>query len=317
MASGESVAVAADVGDGHPAALRRARRLSLRTRRALVAYLLLSPAIIYFAVFFFYPIGLEFWASLFTGQPLIGESRFSGAANYISMLQDARVRQSLFVTLIYALGATAVSVAIGLGLAVLLNRPMPGRTVIRAIIFFPYIISFVIVALMWQSILDPYTGILNGMLARFGLPTQSWLAETSSALPTLIAITVWKDVGYAMLIYLAALQSIPSDFYDAASIDGATPAQQFRYLTWPLLTPTTLFISVVSMISQLQEMAPAYLITKGGPADATRFFSLHVFEAAFFELNIGYASALSFVMFLLILVITFVQFRFLNRDISY
>ena len=168
-----------------------------------------------------------------------------------------------------------------------------------------------------EGILDPYTGILNSILAELGLPTQNWLSETSTALPTLIAITVWKDVGYAMLIYLAALQSIPGDFYDAASIDGATPAQQFRYVTWPLLTPTTLFIAVISMISQLQELAPAYLITKGGPADATRLFSLHVFEAAFFELNIGYASALSFLMFLLILAITAVQFRLLNREVSY
>ncbi|WP_245525629.1 sugar ABC transporter permease [Mesorhizobium sp. M00.F.Ca.ET.216.01.1.1] len=306
----------AGIGNGM-AALLRADRLSQRTRRALVAYLLLSPAIVYFTVFFFYPIGLEFLASLHTGQPLIGESRFAGFDNYMTAFQDARVRQSVIVTLAFAIGVTAASIAIGLGLAVLLNRPIPGHAAIRAIIFFPYIISFVIVALMWQAILDPYTGILNSILAELGLPTQSWLSETSTALPTLIAITVWKDVGYAMLIYLAALQSIPSDFYDAASIDGASPAQQFRHVTWPLLTPTTLFIAVVSTISQLQELAPAYLITKGGPADATRLFSLHVFEAAFFELNIGYASALSFLMFLLILAITFVQFRLLNREVSY
>jgi multiple sugar transport system permease protein len=294
-----------------------ALRLSRRTRHTLIAYSLLSPAIVYFSVYFFYPMGLEFWASLHSGQPLIGESRFAGLDNYAAALGDARVRQSLFVTLAFAFGVTAASIAIGLVLAVLLNRPMPGRAAIRAIIFFPYIISFVIVALMWQAILDPYTGILNSMLAAGGLPTQNWLGDTSTALPTLIAITVWKDVGYAMLIYLAALQSIPSDFHDAASIDGASPRQRFWYVTWPLLAPTTLFIAVVSMISQLQELAPAYLMTKGGPADATRLFSLHVFEAAFFELNIGYASALSFLMFLVILAITFLQFRLLNRDISY
>jgi multiple sugar transport system permease protein len=318
VAAGRDISMAAEArtSSGAPV-VWRAGRLSQRTRRALLAYLLLSPAIVYFTVFFFYPIGLEFWASLFSGQPLVGESSFVGLANYLTALQDARVRQSIFVTLGFAFGVTAASIAIGLALAVLLNRPIPGRTVIRAIIFFPYIISFVIVALMWQAILDPYTGILNGILASFGLPTQNWLSEASTALPTLIAITVWKDVGYAMLIYLAALQSIPSDFYDAASIDGATPRQQFRYVTWPLLTPTTLFIAVISMISQLQELAPAYLITKGGPADATRLFSLHVFEAAFFELNIGYASALAFLMFLLILVITVIQFRLLNREVSY
>ncbi|WP_159586705.1 carbohydrate ABC transporter permease [Chelativorans xinjiangense] len=309
---------AASTGTGSGArSLFRTRRLGRRAQQTLIAYSLLSPAIIYFTVYFFYPIGLEFWASLFSGQPLIGESRFAGFDNYVTALQDARVRQSVFATLTYAIGVTTASIAIGLGLALLLNQRLPGRTAIRAVIFFPYIISFVIVALIWQAILDPYTGILNGVLANFGMPTQNWLNDSSAALPVIIAITVWKDVGYAMLIYLAALQSIPSDFYEAASIDGASPAQQFRYVTWPLLTPTTLFIAVVSMIGQLQEIAPAYLITNGGPADATRLFSLHVFEAAFFELNIGYASALSFLMFLLILGITFVQFRLLNRDVSY
>lgn len=298
-------------------AVRRRSRLSRRARHAIAAYLLLLPAILYFAVYFFYPIALEFWASLYTGQPLIGDSRFAGFANYAAALGDGRVRQSVVVTLVFSVGVTVASIAIGLGLALLLNRPLPGLALFRAVIFFPYIISFVIVALMWQAILDPYTGILNGFLAGLGLPTQDWLADPATALPTLIAIAVWKDVGYAMLIYLAALQSIPSDFHDAAAIDGATPGQRFRYITWPLLTPTTLFIAVVGMIAQLQELAPAYLITKGGPADATRLFSLHVFEAAFYELNIGYASALAFLMFLLILAVTFVQFRLLNRDISY
>ena len=298
-------------------AVRRRGRLSRRARHAIAAYLLLLPAILYFAVYFFYPIALEFWASLYSGQPLIGDSHFAGLANYAAALGDERVRQSAVVTLVFSVGVTVASIAMGLGLALLLNRPLPGLTLFRAVIFFPYIISFVIVALMWQAILDPYTGILNGILAGLDLPTQNWLAEPATALPTLIAIAVWKDVGYAMLIYLAALQSIPSDFTDAAAIDGATPGQRFRHITWPLLTPTTLFVAVVSMIAQLQELAPAYLITKGGPADATRLFSLHVFEAAFFELNIGYASALAFLMFLLILAVTFVQFRLLNRDVSY
>ena len=184
-------------------------------------------------------------------------------------------------------------------------------------IFFPYIISYVIVALMWKSILDPYTGILNSALLNLGLPTQNWLGEADTALPTLIGITVWKDAGYAMLIYLAALQSIPATFYEVASIDGATSAQRFRYLTLPLLMPTTLFIVVISMITHLQDLAPAYLITNGGPADATRLFGLYVFNTAFRELNIGYASALSFMMFLLILAITALQFKLGNREIRY
>ena len=293
------------------------RSMSLKTRQAITAYVFLIPAIAYFLLYFFYPIVLEFWASLFRGQPLIGESSFAGFSNYVEAVNDRRVRQSLAVTLIYALGATTATVVIGLGLASLLSGPIRGSTFFRAVIFFPYIISYVIVALMWKSILDPYTGILNSALLHLGLPTQNWLGEVDTALPTLIGITVWKDAGYAMLIYLAALQSIPATFYEVASIDGATSAQRFRYLTLPLLMPTTLFIVVISMITHLQDLAPAYLITNGGPADATRLFGLYVFNTAFRELNIGYASALSFMMFLLILAITALQFKLGNREIRY
>jgi multiple sugar transport system permease protein len=293
------------------------RSMSLERRQAITAYVFLLPAIAYFLLYFFYPILLEFWASLFRGQPLIGESSFSGLANYREAIADRRVHQSLVVTMIYAIGTTAITIAVGLGLATLLRGPLKGSTFFRAVIFFPYIISFVIVALMWKSILDPYTGILNSVLLTFGLPTQNWLGDSETALPTLIGITVWKDAGYAMLIYIAALQSIPGMFYEAAAIDGATPVQQFRYLTLPLLMPTTLFIAVISMITHLQELAPPYLITNGGPADATRFYSLYVFDKAFKELNIGYASALSFMMFLVILVMTILQFKIGHREIKY
>ena len=294
-----------------------ARSMSLETRQAITAYLFLIPAIAYFLLYFFYPILLEFWASLFRGQPLIGQSSFSGLANYVEAINDRRVRQSLVVTLIYAIGTTAATVVIGLGLAVLLSGPIKGSGFFRAVIFFPFIISYVIVALMWKSILDPYTGILNSTLLALGLPTQNWLGDTQTALSALIGITVWKDAGYAMLIYLAALQSIPATFYEAASMDGATPAQTFRYLTLPLLMPTTLFIVVIGMITHLQDLSPAYLITSGGPADATRLYGLFVFNTAFRELNIGYASALSFMMFLVILVVTAVQFKLGNREIRY
>jgi multiple sugar transport system permease protein len=294
-----------------------ARSMSLEARQAVTAYLFLIPAIAYFLLYFFYPIMLEFWASLFRGQPLIGQSSFSGIANYVEAINDRRVRQSLVVTLIYAFGTTAATVVIGLGLAALLSGPVKGSKFFRSVIFFPYIISYVIVALMWKSILDPYTGILNSALIALGLPTQNWLGDTQTALPTLIGITVWKDAGYAMLIYLAALQSIPSTFYEAASMDGATPGQKFRYLTLPLLMPTTLFIVVISMITHLQDLSPAYLITSGGPADATRLYGLFVFNTAFRELNIGYASALSFMMFLVILAITAVQFKLGSREIRY
>lgn len=288
-----------------------------KRRQALVAYGLLLPAIVYFATYFFYPIVVELWASFFRGAPLIGQATFTGFDNYVSAVTDQRVQRALGITLVYAISTTAITLVLGLGLAAILAGPVRANNLIRAVIFFPYIISFVIVALMWKSLLDPYTGILNAILYSLGLPGQSWLATPQTALPTMIAITVWKDVGYAMLIYIAAIQGIPSSLYEAAGLDGATRRQSFFAITLPLLAPTTLFLAVISMISHLQDISAPYLLTNGGPANATRLFSLHVYEAAFVELNIGYASALSFLMFLIILAITFIQFRLLGRQVSY
>lgn len=294
-----------------------ARLATWKRRQALLAYGLLLPAIAYFATYFFYPIVVELWASLFRGAPLIGEASFAGLDNYVAALTDQRVQRSLGITLIYAVSTTVITLAVALGLAAILAGPVRANNVIRAVIFFPYIISFVIVALMWKSLLDPYTGILNSILFMLGLPGQNWLGSPQSALPTMIAITVWKDIGYAMLIYIASIQGVPQSLYEAASLDGATPRQTFFSVTLPLLAPTTLFLAVISMISHLQDISAPYLLTNGGPANSTRLYSLHVYEAAFVELNIGYASALSFLMFILILAITFIQFKLLGRQVSY
>jgi multiple sugar transport system permease protein len=290
---------------------------SWRKRQALLAYGLLSLPILYFLVYFFYPIVVELWASLFRGQPLIGQATFNGWGNYLQAFVDPRARKSFVTTLIYGVGTTVLTLLPALGLAAILSGPIRGAKVVRTIIFFPYIISFVIVALMWKSLLDPYSGILNNVLIALGLPTQNWLGDPDAALPTMILITVWKDIGYATLIYIAAIQSIPASLYEAASLDGALPRQMFFSITIPLLAPTTLFLAVTGMISQLQDISASLLLTNGGPADATRVFSLEVYETAFTELDIGYASALSFLMFVVILVVTVVQFKLLNREVSY
>lgn len=286
-------------------------------RQAGFAYIVLSPAILYFVVYFFYPIAVELWASFYRGQPLIGEAQFAGLDNYIQALTDQRVRDAFIRTAVFATCGTVFTLLPALGLAAILSGPVKAATTIRAIIFFPYIISFVIVALMWKSILDPYTGMLNAVLATLGLPMQNWLSTPSTALPVIIGVTVWKDIGYAMLIYIAAIQSIPKDLYEAAEVDGASPMQKFLRITVPLLTPTTLFLAVISMIAHLQDLSAPYLLTGGGPAEATRLYALHVYNTAFVELNIGYASALSFLMLIVILVVTALQFKFLNREVTY
>ncbi|WP_108485102.1 carbohydrate ABC transporter permease [Oceaniglobus ichthyenteri] len=291
--------------------------MTYKQRRALTAYAFLLPAILYFLVFFFWPIAIEFWASLRSGQPLIGESEFAGLKNYIYIFKDRLAIKAMGATLIYAVGSTVFTLLIALVLASILAGPLKARNTIRAILFFPYIVSFVISALMWKSILDPYTGLLNAALLKLGLPQQYWLTDPDAAIWVLVAVSVWKDIGYAVLIYIAAIQGIPNHLYQAAELDGAKRRHLFRDITLPLLMPTTLFLAVIVMIASMQEMALPYLMTGGGPANATRLYSLHVFDTAFQGLNIGYASALSFVMFLVILFITWAQFKLLNRDIRH
>jgi multiple sugar transport system permease protein len=295
----------------------RGFHLTLAQREALTAYVILIPAFIYFAIFFFYPIGVELWASLRDGQPLIGPSSYVGLDNYQRALHDNRTINSIEVTFKFTIGTTLFTAGLGLALAVMLNQPLRGRILFRSVIFFPYLISTVIVALIWRNILDPYLGVLNSTLYKFGLPEQFWLTEVDKALPTIIGLTVWQNMGYAMILFLAGLQNIPMEYYEAAKIDGANGCRQFRHVTLPLLRPTTLFVVVIGVIGNLQAFIPAYIITRGGPSDATRLFGYHVFNVAFTELNFGYASAQAFLMFLIILVLTITQLGVAGRNVEY
>ncbi len=291
--------------------------MSYRRKQIVIAYALLLPAIIYFTIFFFGPIAVELWASFYSGQPMVGESSFIGLGNYTRALSDALVHRSLSATMIYSFGSTILTICFALLFAAVLAGPTKANNTVRAILFFPYIVSFVIGGLMWRAILDPFTGILNAALISLNLPTQSWLADPDAAIWVLVFVSSWKDIGYATLIYIAAIQGIPGHLYDAARVDGARPTDQMRDITLPLLMPTTLFLAVTLGISSLQELALPYLMTGGGPANSTRLYSLHVYETAFQDLNLGYSSALSFLMFLFILLVTFLQFRLLHRDIRH
>jgi multiple sugar transport system permease protein len=291
----------------------RTVRMGLASRQALIAYLFLFPAFVYFCIFFFYPIGVELWSSLQNNDSGV----FAGLQNYIQAFQDPRVLNSFRVTGLFALGVTVLSIIIGLGLAILLDQPLRGRVILRACLLTPYITSGVIVGLMWRNILDPATGILNRVFAILGLPPQDWLSNYQAALPVLIVIMVWHGVGYTMILFLAGLQGIPPEYAEAASVDGATRRQRFRHITLPLLAPTTLFVSIISVISSLQAFSEALIITQGGPAEATRLYVYHVFNVAFNENNIAYASALTFLMFLAILLLTTLQLRIGGNDIEY
>ncbi|WP_237321793.1 carbohydrate ABC transporter permease [Streptomyces sp. JJ36] len=277
------------------------------------AYLFLSPALVFFGLFFYMPIADIVNTSLHTGPQA---DRFSGLDNYTDAFSDPAARNSFRVTLLFAAGTTAGAVVLGLGLALLVNRPLRGRTAFRLALLVPYLTSVAVVGLLWRNILDPQLGVLNRMLRDLGLPTQQWL--NTDPLLTIILITLWQIAGYTMILFLAGLQGIPEVYYEAAWIDGASKWQQFWRITLPLLAPTTLFVSVMAVISGLQAFAQAYIITGGGPAGATDLYVFHVFEVAFRARDFGYSSALSVLLLFVIVAFTLVQLRAgRRREVEY
>lgn len=278
------------------------RGTGMGRRQRHTALLFLTPAILYFGIFFFWPILTEFQLSFTQGFTTLTPV---GLKNYSLILTDPVVRHSFFITLIYALACLVLATIVGLLLAVVLNQSFRGRTLVRTMILTPYMTSIAIVGLMWRNMLDPTTGVLNSVLGALGLPEQHWLS--THPLATLVGITVWQEAGYVMLLFLAGLQSIDSQLYEAARLDGASVWRRFRSITLPLLAPTTLFVMLIGMISSLQQFGLPYIVTNGGPGNATSLYVYQVYQETFASGNLGYASAMSFVLLVVILALSLVQ----------
>ncbi|MGH3503146.1 MAG: carbohydrate ABC transporter permease [Nocardioidaceae bacterium] len=285
---------------------------SLSRRRARTAYLFLAPVLAFFALLFFYPLGLELYKSLYTGPHT---DRYAGGGNYARAVSDPVTLDSFQVTVIFAAGVVVVSIVLGLLFAETLNRRLPGRTIFRGILLIPYLTSVVIIGLLWRNILDPEVGILNRLLMAVDLPQQGWL--NTHPLGVLVGVTVWQMTGYTTVLFLAGLQGIPHVYYEAAKIDGASTWTRFFRITLPLLAPTTLFVSVIGVISSLQAFAQPYIITHGGPGGATNLYVFRVYQVAFSFRDIGYSAAMSFLLMCVIFIVTVVQFRVGRREVRY
>lgn len=283
---------------------RRTSTDPLARRRARTAYLFLAPALVFFALLFFYPLGTELVTSFYTGAQA---ERFDGMGNYARAFTDPEAQHAFLVTLGYAAGVLVISILLGLLLATVLNQGLRGRVVFRGILLVPYLTSIAIIGLLWRNILDPQVGVLNRLLEALNLPAQNWL--NTHPLATIVAITAWQQVGYVTLLFLAGMQGIPETYYEAARVDGAGPWQRFRRITVPLLTPTTLFVSVIGVISSLQEFALPFIVTDGGPGNATDLYVFRVYRTAFHFRDFGYASALSYLLLIVILVLSVIQLR--------
>ncbi|WP_202865900.1 carbohydrate ABC transporter permease [Kribbella turkmenica] len=279
----------------------------IRRRQAATAWLFLTPAVLFFTLLFFLPIGNQLLTGLYDADGV----SFVGLGNFSRALSDPEVVHSFLITLLYAAGTLIVGTAVGLGLAVILNQALPGRTLFRSLLLIPYLTSVSIVGLLWRNILDPQVGILNRLLESLGLPGQTWLS--THPLATIVGITVWSGAGYTMVLFLAGLQGIPGLYYEAARIDGAGPWRRFFAITLPLLAPTTLFVSIIGLISTLQQFALPYIVTGGGPGNATSLYAHRLFIVAFNDNDFGYASALSVLLLIVVLVLSLAQLRIGDR----
>lgn len=290
--------------------------MSYRISRRSVPYLFLLPSFALLIVFSFIPFFQGLYFSL-TDYPLLQSPRFIGLDNFTRLFRDPLFMASLTNTLVYMSATVVLRVVLGLLLAVALNGKLRGRVALRAIFYLPVIAPLVTVSVIWRIIFDTYSGILNAGLDVFGIAPIPWLTSTAWAMPAVIIMSVWKTFGWNIVIFLAGLQGIPQQLYEAAAIDGASKFRTFIHITLPLLKPTVLLAVVTSTISASQVFDQVYVMTGGGPGYSTMTLGQMVYTAGFQNYEMGYASAVSVILLLISLILTLVQFRFLGQEVKY
>lgn len=295
----------------------RVPRLSLKHREAVEAWLFVSPMVVGFLIFFLGPLIAVAYFSLTEWNLLTQQSVFVGLANF----EDALTRNPDFWhvvrnSLVFALGLVPLNMALALLLALALYRPFFGVVFFRTIFFSPVVTSAVAWAIVWKFLLQGESGAVNQMLAQIGITGPNWLREPDWAMAAVIVTRVIKMVGLNMILYIAALQSVPRDFEEAARLEGASYWQIFRMIIWPLLAPTTLIIFLITMIGSFKVFDHIYLMTNGGPENGTLVLAFYIYEQAFKFFDIGYASALAMIMFAIVMVLTVVQLALRRKDVK-
>jgi multiple sugar transport system permease protein len=302
--------------DAHAAVGRRGIS-PLKRQETIAGYLFLLPNIIGFLVFSSVPVVVTLVISLLDWD-MIRAPKFVGLDNYVKLLTgDPTFTKVLVNTGYYVLGTVPAGVILSLLLAMAMNSNVRGISVYRAIFFIPVISASVAVAMMWRWIFNTDYGLLNLWFTNVGLPRIPWLSSTAWAMPALIIMAVWKSLGFNMVIFLAGLQGISTTLYEAASMDGANRWHRFRYITVPMLAPTTFFVLIISIIGSFQVFDLAFVLTRGGPGDATNTMVMYIYNQAFQFFHMGYAAAIAWVLFAIIFVITLVQTQLQKRWVQY
>lgn len=286
-------------------------------RKAVVAYSFIAPNFLGFAIFTLGPILFAF-ALAFMHWDGSNPVQFAGLDNFWRLLGDRHFFTAFWNTILYTALAVPLTIVCALGLAMLLNQRLPGRNFFRAAMFFPYVASLVAVAVVWNMLFNPEMGPINMLLYTMGVDPKElprWAADKDWAMITVVLFGVWKSMGYYMVIYLAGLQGINPELYEAASIDGASAWQKFRYITIPQLGPTTFFVTVMLTIQSFKVFDQIYLLTQGGPGTSTLVLVYHVYNEAFISWDLGYSSMVALVLFFVVLAITVLQFRFRKEEV--
>ncbi|HEY9839294.1 MAG TPA: sugar ABC transporter permease [Candidatus Obscuribacterales bacterium] len=270
------------------------------------ALLLLLPSLLGVGIFTAIPV-LSSFALSFARWNMLSPAKFVGLQNYLALFADPLFWKVMLNTFNYAIVEVLLEVPIALGLAVAMNQPGWLSKAFRTVYFLPVVTSMVAIALVWNWIYDPQYGLLNAALKTIGLQPMEWLFNPKTALPALILLGVWKNVGYSMVIFLAGLQTIPEELYEAASLDGANAWQKFRNITLPQMGPTLFFVSVMATITAFQVFDPIYIMTQGGPENSTSTAVYWLYQNAFEFFNVGRASAIAYMLFFVILTLTMIQ----------
>lgn len=296
--------------------LKRPPRRPFYKSNEFVAGLFLLPAFAGFSIFVLFPVVAAFAVSLLEWD-LLSEPKFVGLANFQRLFTDRVFTAALVNTTYYTVCTVALSVTIGLACALLVTRAMRGIGIARVLLVLPYVTVTVAMAIVWRWIFQPDIGLMNDFLSWFGIDGPNWLTSRTWAMPALILMGVWKSFGYNMILFIAGLQTIPANLYEAARLDGAKPHQMLFRVTLPLLTPIIFFVTVISIISSFEVFDSALVMTGGGPGTATTTLVLHIYQTGFEAFRFGYASAIALALFAIVLCVTLVQVALQRKWVHY
>lgn len=291
------------------------KNISMRKGDGLSALLFLSPTLLVFGAFILFPVIFSFYLSFHQWNMFSTDTKFVGVDNYIRLFQNEEFWDVLKNTAIYTFGTIPLNMIFSLMVAYILNKKIIGKKLLRTLFFAPVIISPVAAAVVWRWLYDPNFGIFNYFIGLFGINPINWLNEPTAAMAALIIMGVWKTFGYNMVLFSAGLSGIPDNYYEAAQIDGAGWWAKFWHITLPMLAPTTFFIMIMSIISSFQVFDIVYVLTSGGPLGSTKVLVFYVYEYAFKFFEMGYASAMSYFLFLILFILTLLQVKYMKSKV--